>query len=186
MKKILLLTALTAGFLTASAQVGVERTNVRGDGIMDFPGNGTNEYANRGILLPKVANTANIAGAGGALAFNIEEQRVEFYNAANGGEWLPLSAAKTGGAVSGAEHAGSANRFADFTDAAGMLIEAGTTSGEAVPEGVLVLESNNKALILPQVENAALLPSPKPGLICYDMYSKSIAVFNGTEWSFWN
>ena len=60
----------------------------------------------------------------------------------------------------------------------------GATS--TVAEGVLVLESNDKALTLPWVENPHLtMVAPEPGTMCFDTVSKTIAVFNGTEWSFW-
>ncbi|WP_148043492.1 hypothetical protein [Chryseobacterium sp. G0240] len=52
--------------------------------------------------------------------------------------------------------------------------------------GVLVLESANKALILPKVAAPHLnVKNPYPGMICYDTASKSMAVFDGLKWSYW-
>ena len=28
--------------------------------------------------------------------------------------------------------------------------------------------------------------SPYPGMMCYDMASKTVAIFDGTQWSYWN
>jgi len=52
--------------------------------------------------------------------------------------------------------------------------------------GVLVMESSNKALILPKVATPHLnVKNPYPGMICYDTVSKTMAVFDGLKWSYW-
>ncbi|MDG4947017.1 hypothetical protein NMK71_11400 [Weeksellaceae bacterium KMM 9713] len=172
---------ITIVFATSSlqAQVGIERENetpiVRGDGIMDFP-----SPAIKGILLPRVAETTNVPVAGGALAFNVATQMVEIYHPGNNA-WVSMT--EPGGANVPTQ---TQNGMFQESASNGTLITAGTVTNSNPPEGVLVLESDDKALILPQVENAALLPSPEAGMICYDMTTKSIAVYNGSVWSFWN
>ncbi|MFB9078942.1 hypothetical protein ACFFLS_10415 [Flavobacterium procerum] len=53
-------------------------------------------------------------------------------------------------------------------------------------DGVLVLESSNKALILPKVVSPHLnIIKPMAGTICYDTVKKLLCVYNGTEWTFW-
>lgn len=160
------------GSISINAQVGVETQIIRGDGIMDFP-----ENAIKGILLPRVTNTASISSngtVGGAIAFNMFKNRVEYYNP-DRSSWLGLSEATT---IAVSPH--SFNNVAEE----GVIISDGT--GSTPPAGVLVLESSSKAIILPQVADVTLLPSPQAGTICYDMASKSLAVYNGNEWSFWN
>ena len=52
--------------------------------------------------------------------------------------------------------------------------------------GILVLEDNNKAMILPLVENAHInIKSPAPGMMVYDPLTQQLAVYNGTKWTFW-
>jgi hypothetical protein len=52
--------------------------------------------------------------------------------------------------------------------------------------GVLVLESTSKALVLPKVANAETgIKSPVVGTMVYDLYSKSLAIFDGAKWNFW-
>ena len=52
--------------------------------------------------------------------------------------------------------------------------------------GILVLEDNNKAMILPKVPSPHLnVINPEPGLMVYDTDSKMLAIFNGKVWSFW-
>lgn len=58
------------------------------------------------------------------------------------------------------------------------------------PEGVLVLNSTTKAMVLPQVAKVSDIPSPSPGMIVYvtgvtPSFKKRLAVFNGTKWSYW-
>lgn len=178
MKNILII--ITIALITSSlqAQVGIERVSdselVRGDAIMDFE-----SPATKGILLPRVTSTPEVPTAGGAMVFNLDTQRVEHYNA-NENTWKPMTEPSE---VTVEGH----NSNDSMTDlGSGALITAGTVTNTNIPSGVLVLESDNKALVLPQVENATLLPSPKAGTICYDMATKSIAVYNGTHWSFWN
>ena len=72
----------------------------------------------------------------------------------------------------------------------GTIVTAGTVLSEEEADdaviGALVVKSNDKALILPQVTDATQLPQPQAGMICYDLASDSIAVFNSEVWSFWN
>ena len=55
------------------------------------------------------------------------------------------------------------------------------------PEGVLVLNSTTKTMVLPQVEDVQLIPSPSPGMMVYinKAGAKRLAVYNGSKWSYW-
>lgn len=69
-----------------------------------------------------------------------------------------------------------------FEQGGGVIIGAASSSAQ----GVLVLESANKALVLPKVNDpVANMKSPVAGTICYDTVSKTIAVFDGVTWNFW-
>lgn len=63
------------------------------------------------------------------------------------------------------------------------IIGAQTSSAD----GVLVLESTTKAMVLPMVLDVQNIPSPSPGMMVYVNKSgaKRLAVFNGSKWSFW-
>ncbi|MCU7614281.1 hypothetical protein N0B16_07515 [Chryseobacterium sp. GMJ5] len=54
-------------------------------------------------------------------------------------------------------------------------------------DGVLVLESTTKAMVLPTVTNVDNIPSPSPGMMVYvkGTTDKLLAVYNGNKWSFW-
>ncbi len=65
----------------------------------------------------------------------------------------------------------------------GVIIGAG--SSVASGRGVLILESDNKALLLPKVENAYnRIKSPEIGTLVYDPTNKVLCVYNGERWSF--
>ncbi len=53
--------------------------------------------------------------------------------------------------------------------------------------GVLVLESTTKSMILPIVQDVQNIPSPSPGMMVYINKSgaKRLAVYNGSKWSYW-
>lgn len=54
-------------------------------------------------------------------------------------------------------------------------------------DGVLVLESNTKAMVLPMVTSTDNIQSPSPGMMVYinKAGAKRLAVFNGSKWSYW-
>ena len=57
---------------------------------------------------------------------------------------------------------------------------------ESTTPGILVLEDNDKAMILPKVPSPHLnIKNPEPGLMVFDTTTKQLAVFNGKVWSFW-
>lgn len=61
----------------------------------------------------------------------------------------------------------------------------GAKTSEA--DGVLVLESSTKAMVLPMVEKTADVKDPAPGMMVYvnKAGGKRLAVFNGANWTFW-
>lgn len=64
----------------------------------------------------------------------------------------------------------------------GVLMGAKTTSAS----GVLVLESTNRALILPKNNNPhSNIVQPRIGSICYDKVRKALAIYNGDRWVYW-
>ena len=54
-------------------------------------------------------------------------------------------------------------------------------------EGVLVLESATKAMVLPIVEDTDDIPDPAPGMMVYinKAGAKRLAVYNGDGWTYW-
>ena len=143
--------------------------------LLDFPAN-----ENKGIILPYVRDKSGIATEGTIIldAMNSgANSRVKFYNGVSGDGWVDLSGQ-------------DANISTLLTNTQPNLV---TESGKTVigdvstaPDGVLVLESATKALVLPAVTDVNLIPNPSPGMMVYVTgANKRLAVFNGSIWSFW-
>lgn len=162
MKKIILLIFLPTAL---SAQVAIGKEQVDGSGILDFTTGTTN-----GIILPQVLDSETMTSTEpGTLVFDLTTSRVKYFN----GAWVDLSD-KTG--INPTLIAGN-----DITDR-GVIIGANTSTAN----GVLVLESADKALILPKITDPVTnVKSPAAGMMCYDPTTKLICVYNGTEWFFW-
>lgn len=147
------------------AQVGVETTTVRGSGILDFATGTT-----KGIILPNVINNTTMTNVTpGTIVYDLITARIKYYD----GAWKDLTYQN-----------GTAPNVLAGNDVA---TKAGVIVGDpaSTAEGVLVLESPNKALILPQINNPVLnVKSPVAGMICYDPTTKLMCIFNGKDWYF--
>lgn len=157
---------LIANFVIYS-QVGIETTLIHSDALLDFP-----TGQNKGIVLPMVESLpTGSAATNGTFLIDKTDGKVKVRQ---NGVWLNLTSSSNLSSY-------SVNPSADISD--GLII--GSTSSSA--SGVLVLESTNKALMLPKVASPHLnIKSPYPGLMCYDTVKNSIAVFNGEGWYYWN
>lgn len=133
---------------------------------------------NKGLILPYVTTLPTAPTAGTIIldATTGTTARVKYYN----GTWVDLSGQN--GDVS-PELATQPATPATAVATSKAIIGAQTTSAE----GVLVLESATKAMVLPQVDNVNNIIDPAAGMMVYVNLqgSKRLAVFNGTKWSFW-
>ena len=164
MKKIILTLGLIIGGLTINAQVAIGKATVDGDGLLDFASGTTN-----GIILP-IVETLPATPANGTILMDRNDSKIKMRE---NGSWVELT---TTGNLTGV----TANPALEAGE--GAIIGAETSS----VDGVLVLESTNKALILPKVASPHLnVKSPHAGMMCYDTTSQSIAVFDGARWHFW-
>ncbi|MBS1571159.1 MAG: hypothetical protein JST62_02015, partial [Bacteroidetes bacterium] len=60
-------------------------------------------------------------------------------------------------------------------------------ASSSLADGVLVLESTNKAMVLPMVTDTNNIPDPAPGMMVYinKTGAKRLAVYNGNKWTYW-
>ena len=189
MKNILTLLLLTVLSL-ANAQViigdQIGTAGVKTSVLLEFahiPGQ------NKGIIVPyvRVLPTTLPTRVEGTIVLDASSPaaaRMKFYNAntvplSNG--WFDLSGQD--GNVSGALT--NQPTVVQAPEIATSKAIIGSTSSAA--DGVLVLESTTKAMVLPQVMDVQLIPSPSPGMMVYvnKTGAKRLAVFNGAKWSFW-
>lgn len=172
-KHSILILLLMNSFL--SAQVAIGKENVEGAStLLDFE-SGSDNY--RGIILPAVDDlSAALASEpthnNGTFLFDKSDNKIKMYEK---GIWVALSDEGNSAALLVNENEESAENN-------GVIIGAETSSSK----GVMVLESEDKALVLPKIANPHLtVKSPYPGMICYDTESKSLALFDGAVWNYW-
>lgn len=140
------------------------------------------EFANqnKGIILPY--NRTLPSGSGlveGTILLDATDPlnaKVKYYN----GTWQDLSSGNSAD-VSAYLSIQPSTVVEDTTK--GAIIGSPTSSAN----GVLVLESANKAMVLPMADSTDAIPDPAPGMMVYINSSsgKRLAVFNGSKWTFW-
>ncbi len=175
MKNIIFLTLLYLIAINANAQVAIGKTSITNSSvILEFDNAPTNS---KGIILSAVNNINNTLGTipatnNGTFLFDKSDDRVKMYE---DGAWVNLS-------DSGSETNIIANTTDENNSIQGAIIGAATSNAK----GILVLESSNKALVLPWIQNPHLnVKNPYPGMICYDTASRTLAVFDGLVWNYW-
>ena len=136
---------------------------------------------NKGIILPYVRTLPANPDPGTLLldVSNPEKARIKYYSAKDANEpWEDLSGKD-------ADVTSELNIQTPITESSTSKVIIGSTTTEA--NGVLVLESTNKAMVLPTVSDVNNIPSPSPGMLVYINKSgaKRLAVFNGKTWAFW-
>ncbi|WP_223609584.1 hypothetical protein [Chryseobacterium sp. OSA05B] len=166
MKKIIISTCILY-YIPMIAQVSVGKTNVTNTSVsLEFS---TSE--NRGLILPYVQDKSGI-NQNGSMIYDIVDHKVKFLK---NGNWFDLSVDNTGTIDITIQSAKIENSTAKVC--------IGTVSSTS---GILVLEDNNKAMILPKVASPHLnIINPSAGMIVYDTTKHQLAVYNGTVWSFW-
>ncbi len=141
---------------------------------------------NKGIILPYVIQKPTAPTQGSIIldASNASDARVKFYNnnSSTVDNWTDLSG--QGANITTVLSTQPTIAQAPELAATKSIIGANVSS---VTDGVLVLESTTKAMVLPSVADVNNIPSPSPGMIVYvnKPSAKRLAVFNGSKWSFW-
>ena len=135
---------------------------------------------NKGIIVPYVRTMPTTPTEGTILldASTPISSRVKYYAGTVKG-WVDLSGQ-------------DANLTSTLTTQPAGITEATTSkaiigAATSAADGVLVLESTTKAMVLPTVADVQNIPSPSPGMMVYvnKAGAKRLAVFNGSKWSFW-
>ncbi|MDR6923710.1 MULTISPECIES: hypothetical protein [Chryseobacterium] len=175
MKKIIYSILFCSLAVFASGQVAIGKESVNGTAtILDF--NNTAGNTN-GIILSAVNNLSGALSSAppennGTFLFDKSDKKVKMYE---NGVWIELS-------DSGNDSQIITNTSAESGGNQGVIIGASTSNAR----GVLVLEAQSKALILPQINTPhTAVKGPYPGMMCYDTASKSLAVFDGSSWNYW-
>ena len=186
MKKIFIILTLTSS-LFAISQVRIGQSSATGFSstsvLLEF-----GDTKDKGIILPYVETvpTGVAQSKGGTLIFDVSanaEYKVKVKNENTG--WSDLSVESGYSAtVESNVKTPQATPLADKTDAE-AIIGSNTSSSD----GVLVLESTDKAMVLPIVEDYNAILNPSPGMMAFLKGTTSdkhrLILFNGQKWSFW-
>ncbi|MBW7675850.1 fibrobacter succinogenes major paralogous domain-containing protein [Chryseobacterium chendengshani] len=148
----------------------------------------------KGIVLPWATTEAAISGTTpapitGTLFFDSTAKKVKLgsstiQNATAINQYLDLSA----GAAIPAVGVGVADANAEVSTSKTVVSADLTTAQTNTTNGILVLADTNKAMVLPRVNSYADIVNPSPGMMVYvtGTSPNQLAVFNGSEWSFWS
>lgn len=176
---------LLAGNFT-NAQVSIGKQGLSGgSSILEFSGM-TQTFASedtetgniKGLILPAVTvspafsiiNPPTDHPQNGTFLFDKQTSKVRMFE---NGNWMDMTDSGTSSAIIPVTGTETGN---------GVIIGASSSSAK----GALILESANKAMILPYIKNPHLtVKNPYPGMMCFDTVSKSVAVFDGNKWSYW-
>lgn len=155
-------------FNLSIAQVAIGKQVVDGSStVLDF----NNVTGNtKGLILPATSGIPTGSLVNGTFVFDVTDSKVKVYE---NDVWKSLSDTGNSAAV-------VTNNSAEL----GKGVVMGASSSTA--DGVLVLESPDKAMILPQIAVPHTnVKNPYPGMMCYDTASKTLAVFDGAVWNYW-
>ena len=181
MKKIIYSTLLISLATFANAQVSISgKQSVEGDAtLLDFNSplsvdtNSTTNNNVLGIILPAVERESMVTSPSNGTF--IYDHNAKIVKMREGDAWISLSDAGNNSQI-------VVNASDDLNANQGAIIGSATSAAK----GVLVLESSDKAMILPRIANPHTnVKSPYPGMLCYDTVRKSLAVFDGTNWNYW-
>ena len=139
--------------------------------------------SNKGIIVPYITPTlpTGTAQVGGSIILDATtpaNARMKFYAGTDG--WKDLSG-------QGANLTTPVNYLAAQPSGVTETGKSVIGAQSSMADGVLVLESNTKAMVLPIVANTDQIIKPSPGMMVYvkKTGAKRLAVFNGAKWSFW-
>lgn len=168
-----------AAFVNAQVSIGGKQSVEGTATLLDFNSpltadtNATTNNNTNGIILPAVEKELPVATTSkGTFIYDYEKKTVKMFEKTG---WVSLS-------EEGNNQQIEVNTSADLNANQGAIIGSQTSAAK----GVLILESSDKAMILPRIANPHTnVKSPYPGMMCYDTVRKSLTVFDGTNWNYW-
>lgn len=187
MNKIaIILSALISAFAFSQVRIGSANTvnSISNNSILlEFGTDG-----DKGIILPYVETVPTGANnaKGGTIIFDVSantEYKVKIKNENAG--WADLSGISGfSQAVESIVKVPQASPLADQTNGKAIIGDPNSTT-----DGVLVLDSPDKAMILPIVSSYTAIKNPSPGMMAFLQGTIAadhrLIVFNGQKWTFW-
>lgn len=131
----------------------------------------------KGIILPYVTKLPATPTEGTILldASTPTDAKVKYYN----GNWVDL----TNDTTTAADLTNILVNQPKVTEESNAKVIIGAENSNA--DGVLILEHQSKAMVLPTVDTVEDVVNPSPGMVVYLSKDKLLALYNGEVWSFW-
>ena len=140
----------------------------------------------KGVILPWVSSAADMNSADtGTIVYDVSDKIIKYKTGASSWYNLSKNEITTVDGTTNYDTTGVVDTSLQnsLTDQATAKTSIGTLSSI---QGILVLEDNNKAMVLPKVPSPHLnIVNPEPGTMAYDTVTKQLAVYNGKVWTFW-
>jgi hypothetical protein len=158
----------------AIAQVAIGKNALTNTSVsLEF---GPDTTEKKGIVLPWVTAATAVTGAvDGTIIYDTADHKVKYRKAGN---WFDLSVDANGTANTTLQDS--------KTELTGAKVAIGKDGATDTTPGLLVLTDTDKAMILPKVYEPHLnIKNPTAGTMVYDTKNRQLALFNGTNWSFW-
>lgn len=191
MKKIIISLLSGISFM-ASAQIiiggtnGTAPSNNKAAVLIEFESG-----QNKGIILPYVRTMPSSADVTpgtillDASINNAAQSKVKYYAPSNVNAdvsgWVDLSAGNEAN-ISSLMNIQPLSAAVTEDLASKAILGANSSSAN----GVLVLESTTKVMVLPQVANTNDIKDPAPGMMVYlNGTNKRLAIYNGSKWTYW-
>lgn len=165
---------------------GTAPTNKKSAVLLEFEAG-----QNKGIILPYVVNLPSVSDTTpGTLLLDVSnnnatEAFVKVYapgnQKADGRGWIDLSSGNRANLTSPTNYMAAQTNEPELENSKAIIGSNNTSA-----KGVLVLESNTKAMVLPHVSSTDNIINPAPGMMVYVTGTyKRLAVFNGAKWTYW-
>lgn len=189
-KTLILVLIVISKFTFSQVAIGKSEITKLSDNVTPNPGIslefGPDTTEKKGMVLPWVTGTSNtspfITGytgtntvVDGTIVYDTSDHKVKYKKL---GTWFDLSVDGNGAASTALQDA--------KTELIAAKAAIGTNGATDTTPGILVLTDTDKAMILPKVALPHLnIKNPAAGMLVYDTTNRQLAVFNGTNWSFW-
>ena len=158
----------------ALSQIGIGKSTLTNTSVsLEF---GPDTTEKKGIVLPWVTSSTSVSGSvDGTIIYDTTDYKVKYKKS---GTWFDLSVDTNGTAITTLQNS--------KTELSNAKVVIGKNSATDTTPGILVLSDADKAMILPKVYEPHLnIKNPTAGTMVYDTKNRQLALFNGTNWSFW-
>lgn len=169
-----------ANIILINAQVAIGKTSTTSPSVsLEFDYTLNDPTKQKGLILPWTnASNTLVSVVPGTVIFDASDKKVKYYKGTDDPNsqptWVDLTIDNTGIVDTTLQ--------SNITDVETSKVAIGTLSNT---NGILVLEDNNKAMILPKVDKYTSVVNPTSGTMVYDLANDMICFFNGSVWTFW-